>query len=82
MLKIEILGTGCAKCERLAATAEAAAKGMGVAYELVKIKDLGEITRRGVMFTPALVIDGEVKFSGKVPGEAEIMSIMADALSD
>jgi small redox-active disulfide protein 2 len=78
-VKIEILGTGCAKCEKLAAAAEAAAQKLGVEYELVKVKELSEITKRGVMFTPALAIDGEVKVSGKVPDEAEITRMLGSA---
>lgn len=80
-MKIEILGTGCAKCEKLASSAEAAAKGLGIEYELVKVKELSEITKRGVMFTPAMAVNGEVKVSGKVPDEAEITSLLASAMS-
>ncbi len=76
-MKIEILGTGCAKCEKLAASAEAAAQSLGLAYELVKVKDLAEIMRRGVVFTPALVVNGEVKVSGKVVDEAVIKTILS-----
>lgn len=80
-MKIEILGTGCAKCEKLAANAEVAAKRLGIEYELVKVNELSEITKRGVMFTPAMAVDGEVKVSGKVPDEAEIRSILTSARS-
>ena len=80
-MRIEILGTGCAKCEKLAARAEAAAKGLGIEYELIKVKELSEITRRGVMFTPAMAVNGEVKVSGKVPDDAEITKILASAMS-
>ena len=75
---IEILGTGCAKCEKLAASADAAAKSLGVEYELVKVKDLSEIMQRGVMMTPALVIDGEVKAAGKIPGEEAIKKMLSE----
>ena len=81
MVKIEVLGTGCAKCEQLAANAEAAARRLGVDYELVKVKELAEIMNRGVMFTPALVVDGEVKVAGKVPDEEEIARLLASATS-
>jgi len=80
-MKIEILGTGCAKCEKLAASAEAAARNLGIEYELCKVTDLGEIMKRGVMFTPALAIDGRVKVSGRVPSEAKITSILTSALA-
>ena len=76
-MKIEILGTGCAKCEQLAAAAESAAKTLGIDYELVKVKELAEIMKRGVMLTPALAIDGEVKLVGRVAGEDEIASLLS-----
>ena len=80
-MRIEILGTGCAKCEKLAANAEAAAIHLGIEYELVKVKQLSEITKRGVMFTPALAIDGEVKVSGKVLDPAGITRLLTLAMS-
>ena len=75
-MRIEILGTGCAKCEALAAAAEAAAKNLGIDYELIKVKELAEIMKRGVMLTPALAIDGEVKIAGRVAGQGEIESLL------
>lgn len=66
MKKIQILGTGCPKCNQLAENAGAAAKGAGVEYNLEKVTDLDEITKLGVMVTPALMIDGKVKSSGKL----------------
>ena len=66
-MKIEILGTGCKKCNLLEATAKKAADRLGVQYELVHVKDLGQIAAYGVMMTPALVVDGLVKVVGKVP---------------
>lgn len=80
-MKIEILGTGCAKCNALAETTKAAADKLGIDYELVKVTDLGRITAYGVMMTPALVIDGEVKLSGKTAGEAEVTTILSTALA-
>ncbi len=76
MKKIQILGTGCAKCEALAANAVAAADEVGIEYELVKVKDLNEIAAFGVMFTPALAVDGQVKVSGKVPEVDEIRQLL------
>ena len=67
MKKIQILGTGCRKCTLLAETAEQAAEALGLTYELEKVTDLGQIAEFGVMFTPALVVDGTVKVAGKVP---------------
>jgi small redox-active disulfide protein 2 len=67
MKKIQILGTGCAKCQKLAAVADEAARALGAPYELTKVTDLKEIMGFGVMATPALVVDGDVKLTGKVP---------------
>jgi small redox-active disulfide protein 2 len=78
-MKIEILGTGCKKCETLAANAKAAADKLGLAYELVKVTDLSKIAQFGVLVTPALAIDGEVKFAGKVPSEAELTTLLTTA---
>ena len=66
MKKIQILGTGCPKCKKLAENAKAAAQALGMEYELVKVTDINEIISFGVMMTPALVVDGEVKSSGNV----------------
>jgi small redox-active disulfide protein 2 len=78
-MKIEILGTGCKKCETLAANAKAAADKLGLNYELVKITEIAKFAQYGVMMTPALAIDGQVKVIGKVPNEAELTSILATA---
>ena len=77
MKKLQILGTGCAKCNQLAANADAAAQALGLEYELVKVTDINDIPRIGVMVTPALAVDGEVKVSGKVPGIDEIKAIIS-----
>ena len=79
-MKIEILGTGCPKCQTLAANAEAAAKKLGVPYELAKVTKINEIMQRGVMVTPALAVDGQLKAAGKVLSEAEITSVLATTL--
>ena len=71
-MKIQVLGTGCPKCKSLAENAEAAALEAGIEYELEKVTDINDIVRFGVMMTPALVIDGDVKAVGKVPSPAEI----------
>lgn len=77
MKKIQILGTGCPKCKKLAETAEAAAKEMGIEYELVKVTDISEILGYGVMMTPALAVEGEVKVAGKIPSVEEIRKMLA-----
>jgi small redox-active disulfide protein 2 len=76
-MKIQILGTGCPKCKKLAETAEAAAKELGLDYQIEKITDITEIMDLGVMMTPALAVDGVVKVSGKVPSVAEIKEMFA-----
>jgi len=72
MKKIQVLGTGCPKCKKLAENAEAAAKESGIEYELEKVTDINEIMKFGVMMTPALAVDGQVKVVGKVPSPEEI----------
>jgi small redox-active disulfide protein 2 len=71
-MKIEVLGTGCAKCKTLYENAKMALAESGQSAEVVKIEDIPSIMKYGVMSTPALVIDGQVKFSGKVASVAEI----------
>jgi len=71
-MKIEILGTGCPKCKKLAELAEQAVKESGIEAEIIKITEINEIMNYGVMITPALVIDGEVKSAGKIPSIEEI----------
>lgn len=75
-MKIQILGTGCAKCKRLAETTEEAAKALGIQYELEKVTDIVKIMQLGVMMTPALVVDGKVKSIGKVPSVDEVRKIL------
>ena len=76
MKKIQILGTGCPKCTKLAENAEAAAKDLGGEIEIEKVTEINEIMKFGVMMTPALVIDGQVKVVGKVPSPDEIKSML------
>ncbi len=76
MKKLQILGTGCPKCKKLAENAEAAAKALGIEYELEKVKDINEIMKFGVMMTPALAVDGEVKVVGKVPDPEAIKPLL------
>jgi small redox-active disulfide protein 2 len=75
-MKIEILGTGCPKCNLLEATAKAAANKIGVAYEIEHVRDINEIMRRGVMMTPALAVNGKVVLAGRVPKESEVIAIL------
>ncbi len=77
MKRIEILGPGCPKCKQLAENAEEAAKALGIDYELVKITDLGVMMGYRVMATPAIVVDGEVKSSGKLLSPEDIKKHLA-----
>lgn len=77
MKKLQILGTGCAKCQKLAEQTEAAAQAAGIEYELVKVTDINAIMDFGVMMTPALAVDGEVKVAGKVPSVAELQRMLS-----
>ena len=74
---IEILGSGCAKCEMLAKHAEQAAQELGLDYAVIKIKDPAAIAQRGVMQTPALVVDGQVKLQGRVLSAEKLKAFLA-----
>ena len=76
MKKLQILGTGCAKCNALTMATEKAAQTLGVEYELEKVTDLNRIMSFGVMMTPALVVDGTVKVSGKVPSVDDLKKLL------
>lgn len=76
-MKIEVLGTGCAKCKTLYDNTKKALEEGGQSAEIVKIEDIPSIMKYGVMSTPALVIDGQVKFSGKVASVAEIKEMLS-----
>ena len=73
-MKIKILGTGCAKCKKLYAETEKAIASSGRTVELEKVEKIDEIMKYGVMMTPALVVDEEVKSSGRIPAPSEIVS--------
>ena len=75
-MKIQILGTGCPKCNQLYQNAQQAVTEAGVEAELVKVTDLNSIMSFGVMVTPALAIDGQVKTSGKVPSADDIKKMI------
>lgn len=78
MHKIEILGMGCAKCNKLEELARQAAEELGIQYELVKVKDMDKIMNYGVMITPALVVDGVVKAAGKLPPYDEVKKMIKE----
>ena len=76
MVDFKILGLGCAKCVKLAANAEEAAKELGLSYSVGKITDRNQIIEAGVMMTPALMIDGKIKSSGKVLTPEQIKALL------
>ena len=71
-MKIEILGMGCPKCKKLYENAQAAVKELNVQAEIVKVEDIQKIMDYGLMITPAILIDGEVKAVGRIPAPDEI----------
>lgn len=77
MKKIEILGTGCQKCRALEQSARDAVERFGLDAEVVKVSELDEIVRRGVLMTPALAVDGVVKSSGRVLSADEIKQLVS-----
>ena len=79
-MKIEILGSGCMKCKQLEENTKKAVQTANIDAVVRKVQDFSEIMKYNVMTTPALVIDGEVKSSGKVLSEKEISTILASAL--
>lgn len=77
MKKLQILGTGCPKCKKLAEMTEEAAKDLGIEYEIEKVNEVQKIMEFGVMVTPALAVDGEVKVAGKLPSVEDIKKMIA-----
>jgi small redox-active disulfide protein 2 len=78
-MQILVIGPGCAKCKTLAQFTEQAAKELGLTAEITKVSDLKQIMALGVMMTPALAINGTVKFSGKVPSVPELKTLLLQA---
>jgi small redox-active disulfide protein 2 len=76
MVKIQVLGPGCSKCEQTYQNAEMAVKELRIDCEVEKISDIQKIIEFGVMITPALVIDGDVKIVGKTPSKEDIISLL------
>ncbi|MBU1044062.1 MAG: TM0996/MTH895 family glutaredoxin-like protein [Candidatus Omnitrophica bacterium] len=73
-MKIEILGTGCPKCKKLYENVQESVKQKNIDAEILKVTEINEIMEYGVMITPALVVDGEVKAAGKIPSVDEIVN--------
>ena len=76
MVRIEVLGTGCVKCSRMYANVLGAVKKTGAEAEVIQVKDLNAIADRGVMLTPALVIDGVLRAEGRIPCVEEIVEMI------
>lgn len=76
MKKIQILGTGCPKCKKLFESTQEVVKNNGIEAEIIKVEDINEIMKFGVMMTPALVVDGEVKVVGRVPNLEELKKLI------
>jgi len=77
MVSIEVLGSGCSKCETLYRNTEQAARELGIIYQIKKVTDIGLIVGYGIMTTPALVVNGEVKFSGRVPSPEQLKGFLS-----
>ena len=77
MKKLQILGTGCSKCKRLTEQVEQAAKELGIEHQIEKVTDMEEIISFGVMMTPALAVDGQVKVAGNIPSIEELKRLIA-----
>jgi len=76
-MKIEILGTGCPKCKKLYENTAEAVKSAGIQAEVVKVEDINAIMNSGVMITPAIAVDGEVKSAGKVLSVEDIKKLLS-----
>lgn len=75
--KLQILGTGCSKCKRLTEQVEQAAKELGIEHQIEKVTDIEQIISFGVMMTPALAVDGQVKVAGNIPSIEELKRLIA-----
>lgn len=77
MKKLQILGTGCSQCKKLTEHVEQAARELGIEHLVEKVTDMQEIVSFGVMITPALAVDGQVKVAGYVPSIEELKRLIA-----
>lgn len=79
MIQLLVLGAGCSKCDQLYTATEQAAREAGLPYELTKVNDLRQMMALRIMTTPALVVNGSVKVTGRVPGKEELKQILKSA---
>jgi small redox-active disulfide protein 2 len=77
MVRIEVLGTGCPKCRRMLTNVQIAVKELGIEAEVIKVDKIEDIVNRGVMLTPALFIDGQLRAEGRIPCVDEIKEMIA-----
>jgi len=82
MLKIEVLGSGCANCQRLEMLAREAVANFGIEAQVEHVTDIKEIMARGVMATPGLAVNGKVVAKGRVPSASEVMTLIANVLAE
>ncbi|MCM8791672.1 MAG: thioredoxin family protein [Candidatus Omnitrophica bacterium] len=76
-MKIEIVGPGCPRCIATEKNVQEAVKQLGIQVEIIKVTNMVEFAKKGVMFTPAVIVDGEVKISGKIPTVDEVKKILS-----
>ena len=77
MKKIQVLGTGCPKCKKLYEATQQAVKDLGIEAEVIKVEDINEIIKFGIMMTPALAVDGSVKVVGRIPKPDELKTMIS-----
>lgn len=75
-MDVKILGTGCSKCKKLTEATELAAKELGIEINIEKVTDMEKIISYSVMSTPALVVNGEVKVSGRIPNREDLKKML------
>jgi len=80
-MDIKVLGSGCANCQKLERIAREVVQELGIEATVEKVTDIKEIAKAGVLITPGLMLDGEVKISGKVPSKAEVIQIITTAMA-
>ena len=77
MKKLQIFGPGCARCRKLAENTETAARELGIDFEMEKVTEIDQISAAGVLTTPALAVDGELRIVGRVPSPREIKAMLS-----
>ncbi|MDR3602941.1 MAG: thioredoxin family protein [Desulfosporosinus sp.] len=81
-MEIKVLGTGCKKCKQLEELVKEVIKDTKVEAEVIKVTDIQAIAKAGIMLTPGLMIDGKVKFTGKVPTKADLVKLITESASN